>query len=69
MIEKLAPAGSIAELCSLFNAARSGYYAWKKRELGRRKREDARLKEEIRSIHGESHKHIRFTENNAGIKK
>jgi len=54
LIEKLAREGSIAELCSLFNAARSGYYAWKKRGLGKRKKENARLKEEIRSIHRES---------------
>ncbi|MBN1445464.1 MAG: IS3 family transposase [Candidatus Omnitrophica bacterium] len=54
MIEKLAAEASIAELCSLFNAARSGYYAWKKRGLGKRRKENALLKEEIRGIHKES---------------
>jgi len=54
LIEKLAGEGSIAELCSLFNAARSGYYAWKKRGIGKRRKENAVLKEEIRNIHKES---------------
>lgn len=54
MIEKLAAEVSITELCSLFNAARSGYYAWKKRGLGKRRKENTLLKEDIRRIHKES---------------
>jgi len=54
LIDKLATEGSIAELCGLFNTTRSGYYAWKKRRLSKREKEEALLKEEIRSIHGES---------------
>lgn len=54
MIEKLAVEASISELCNLFSVVRSGYYAWKKRGLGKRRKENALLKEEIRNIHKES---------------
>jgi len=54
LIEKLAGEGSISELCFLFSVVRSGYYAWKRRGIGKRRKENAVLKEEIRNIHKES---------------
>jgi len=45
LIEKLAGEGNIAELCFLFSVVRSGYYAWKKRGIGKRRKENAVLKE------------------------
>ena len=51
MIEKLAGESSITELCGLFSIVRSGYYAWKQRGIGKRRKENAVLKEEIRNIH------------------
>lgn len=46
----MAGEGSIAELCGLFNVVHSGYYAWKKRGIGKRRKENAVLREEIRNI-------------------
>lgn len=54
MIEKLAVEASISELCNLFSVVRSGYYVWKKRGIGKRRKENAVLREEIRNIHKES---------------
>ena len=54
MIEKLAGEGSVTELCGLFKVMRSGYYAWKKRGMGKRQKENALLKEEIQRIYKES---------------
>ena len=54
MIAKLAGDCRIRELCCLFGVARSGYYAWKSRDRGKRRSENRRLRDDIRRIHQES---------------
>ena len=44
----------IAMMCRLLGVSPSGFYAWKRREQSARAREDGRLLERIRGIHGES---------------
>ena len=44
----------IAERCRVLHVARSGYYAWCRRPLSRRAREDAALLQRIRTIHLET---------------
>jgi putative transposase len=56
VIAKLAGEFGIGELCRLFGVARSGYYTWKSRGLGKRSSENHRLRDDIRRIHRESEK-------------
>ena len=42
--------------CRVLKVSRSGYYAWKKRPVSRRKEENKRLYEKIKLIHEESRK-------------
>jgi hypothetical protein len=42
--------------CRVLKVRPSGYYAWTKRPLSRRERENARLLKQIRSIHEQSRK-------------
>ena len=51
---KLAGEYRIGEMSRLFGVARSGYYAWRKRGMGKRRREDERMRDDIRRIHNES---------------
>jgi len=41
-------------MCRVLGVSRSGYYAWRSRPPSKRAREDERLTEEIRRIHGRS---------------
>ena len=41
----------IAALCRVLDLSRSGYYAWRKREASKRKREDAAFSTRIETIH------------------
>lgn len=43
-------------MCELLEVSRSGYYAWKERELSERAKENEVLAKEIEDIHGESRK-------------
>jgi putative transposase len=54
VIAKLAGEFGIGELCRVIGAARSGYYAWRKRGQGKRAQEDRRMRAEIGRIHRES---------------
>lgn len=45
---------SIACLCRVLGVARSGYYAWCRRQPSRRRRADAALSRQIRTIHQQS---------------
>ncbi len=40
----------IVVMCGVLQVSESGFYAWRKRPTCRRKREDARLKQEIRQV-------------------
>ncbi|MEW8227685.1 MAG: IS3 family transposase [Candidatus Thiodiazotropha endolucinida] len=44
----------IKMMCHFYGVSRSGYYAWRKRGVGKRAQENARLIELIREIHTES---------------
>ncbi|MEW8693726.1 MAG: IS3 family transposase [Candidatus Thiodiazotropha endolucinida] len=41
-------------MCHFYGVSRSGYYAWRRRDVGKRAQENARLIELIREIHTES---------------
>ena len=41
----------VATLCRVLGVSSSGYYAWSKRSLSRRTKDDAVLIERIRAIH------------------
>jgi transposase InsO family protein len=45
---------SIRSLCAAFDVSRSGYYRWRSPQVARRVREDARLKNEIQTLHAAS---------------
>lgn len=47
---------SVARLCRAMKVAESGYYAWSKRPLSKRKKDDERLKVHIRASHNASRK-------------
>jgi putative transposase len=44
----------VATLCRVLGVSSSGYYAWSKRSLSRRAKDDAVLIERIRAIHAAS---------------
>ena len=44
----------VARMCAVFGVSRSGFYAWQGRKPCARTREDARLKDRIRSAHSRS---------------
>jgi putative transposase len=44
----------ITQLCAAFAVSRSGYYRWRGQKPGARTGEDARLKIELKTLHGES---------------
>jgi len=44
----------VATMCRVLEISTSGYYAWRQRPPSRRAREDARLQEQIETIHQES---------------
>ena len=44
----------VATLCRVLGVSSSGYYAWSKRALSRRAKDDAVLIERIRAIHAAS---------------
>ena len=44
----------VSLMCELLGVSRSGFYAWQRRPMCERAREDQRLLELIRSIHGEA---------------
>ncbi len=44
----------VATMCRVLEISTSGYYAWRQRSPSRRAREDARLQEQIETIHQES---------------
>ena len=46
-IRRLAPEHSVRGLCRLLGVTRSGHYAWRARQTGPRRREDAQLGQEI----------------------
>jgi putative transposase len=45
---------SIRAMCRVLEVSTSGYYAWRRRMVSARKREDQRLQQRIRTIHRES---------------
>lgn len=44
----------VSVMCEVFSVSRSGYYAWLKRPVSRRKQADTELLEKIRIIHRDS---------------
>ena len=50
-IEKHAEQFDIDAMCRMLEVSRSGYYAWRRRPLSRRAREDRQLLPQIRAIH------------------
>ena len=46
---------SLARLCRCLCVTRSGFYAWRRRQLSRRAQTDVVLRERIRHIHTASH--------------
>ncbi len=46
----------LSVLCSVLGVARSGFYAWGKRAVSRRRQRQEQLVEAMREIHGERHK-------------
>ncbi len=53
-MKTLETAHSITALCAAFDVSRSGYYRWRAPRPSRRGGEDARLKIEIKNLHGQS---------------
>lgn len=45
---------SVKKMCELFGISRSGYYAWQKRPISQREKDNLKLLEEIRKIHQRS---------------
>jgi putative transposase len=46
----------LSVLCSVLGVARSGFYAWRKRSVSRRRQRQEQLVEAMREIHGQRHK-------------
>lgn len=46
----------LSVLCSVLGVARSGFYAWRKRSVSRRRQRQEQLLEAMREIHGQRHK-------------
>jgi len=46
----------LSVLCSVLGVARSGYYAWRKRSVSRRRQRREKLVEAMREIHAQRHK-------------
>ena len=46
----------LSVLCSVLGVARSGFYAWRKRSVSRRRQRQEQLAEAMREIHGQRHK-------------
>lgn len=44
----------VSRMCTVLGVSRSGYYAWKRREPSNREMANARLEDEIRTVHTES---------------
>lgn len=55
VVQKLSHQHSVSSICSALGVSRSGFYSWIKQTDSLRRREDRRLKVEIRSIFRESH--------------
>jgi putative transposase len=53
-MKTLETAHAITSLCAAFAVSRSGYYRWRTPKPGPRAGEDARLKNEIKALHGAS---------------
>ncbi|WP_394829299.1 hypothetical protein [Pendulispora albinea] len=41
----------VQAMCSVLGVSRSGYYAWRKRPVAARRKDDARLAVEIAAVH------------------
>ena len=46
----------LSVLCSVLGVSRSGFYAWRKRSVSRRRQRQEQLVEAMREIHGQRHK-------------
>jgi putative transposase len=54
MIERCREAYPVRMMCRCLRVSPSGYYGWRERPLSHRARENHRLRERIRALHGES---------------
>ena len=51
MIRQMAEQFPVVRLCEMLDVSHSGYYAWRGRKPSARAQADARLSEQIRTIH------------------
>jgi len=51
VIQSLSATFGVSELCTLLETSRSGYYAWRSGDRGKRARDDRELAEQIQRVH------------------